>query len=738
MTEPELHRRRPPVSCSLCRRRKIKCNRGTPCSNCVRSKNRTCNYENNPPQPPQQNVGQDPTPAFGLLQKTRKTIPTSQYSSTSTELTLASYPQSSLGASLTKASSLASQPSAWDVELMRNKIRQLEEQLAIATPMSTQSPISAPNSTIETITSRFGGTFHIHHESRSLIQPETITRSVTHKNRQFGRSHWINIISLFPDISEMTEPNLQDETSQVFSGIQRCKSLARVIKSMRAPPWPTPLTTDIPSKDIADELIECYLQTTESVYRILHIPTFRRDYKALWEVQSGTEPNTTFLVQLKLVLAIGATTYDEQFSLRVSAVRWVYEAQTWLSEPKSKSRLGIEFLQTNILLLLATEMVAIGGDSIWISAGALLRRGMSMGLHRDPVDRTRTVFTIEMHRRLWNTILEITLQSSLTFGGPPLLSLNDFDTAPPSNLDDEQLMTKDPIPVPEPEDHFTQMSIAIALRKTFPLRLAIAKFLNDIGSNGTYEEALRLDTDFRAACKCLYRTIQACTSSTGPSFSRFATCVVDFLIHHYFSSLHIPFFDLAVHETAYAFSRKVVIETSLKIWYAAYSFPSHIAAQIYHDTTSSNRDDFARLITCGSGFYRTVTMRAALLIVAELRTQLQEEESLGSELLLRPDLLAVLEDSKTWCLRCIEAGETNIKGYLLICVLATQIDGLRRRLGKGELTMLLIKAAEDAEEKCLPILEEMVARLTGDGLLQTLLNTPPGVVEDWDFLVSTQ
>jgi hypothetical protein len=192
---------------------------------------------------------------------------------------------------------------------------------------------------------------------------------------------------------------------------------------------------------------------------------------------------------------------------------------------------------------------------------------------------------------------------------------------------------------------------------------------------------------------------------------------VDFLIDHYLSSLHIPFFGLAVRETAYAFSRKVVIETSLKIWYAAYSFPSYITAQTCHDAPSSDRDDFACLIACGSGFHRTATMRAALLIVAELRTQLQEEESLRPELTLRPDLVSVLEDSKTRCLRCIWAGETNIKGYLLLCILAAQIDGFRRRLGKDELPKVLIKAAEDAEENCLPILEQMVAELTGDGLL---------------------
>ena len=108
--------------------------------------------------------------------------------------------------------------------------------------------------------------------------------------------------------------------------MQKCKSLAKAIKSQRTPSWPSPPTADLPSKDVADELVDCYLRTIETVYRILHVPTFKRDYEALWV--SNTEPNTAFLVQLKLVLAIGAITYDEQFSLRTLAIRWIYEAET--------------------------------------------------------------------------------------------------------------------------------------------------------------------------------------------------------------------------------------------------------------------------------------------------------------------------------------------------------------------------------------------------------------------------
>jgi hypothetical protein len=99
---------------------------------------------------------------------------------------------------------------------------------------------------------------------------------------------------------------------------------------------------DLPSKDVTDQLVDCYLRMTETVYRVLHVPTFRRDYEAIWV--SDTELDTAFLIQLKLILTIRTITYNEHFSLYISAIKWVYETQTWCSVPEFKSRLSIQIL----------------------------------------------------------------------------------------------------------------------------------------------------------------------------------------------------------------------------------------------------------------------------------------------------------------------------------------------------------------------------------------------------------
>lgn len=438
------------------------------------------------------------------------------------------------------------------------------------------------------------------------------------------------------------------------------------------------------------------------------------------------------------MLALGAVTYDDDFSMRKSAVRWVYEAQNWLAMPEFKARLNLQMLQTNLLLLLAREAINVGGELIWISAGAVFRTAVYMGLHRDPIHLPkRTLLASEMRRRIWNTILEIMLQSSIVSGGPPFFSLDDFDTSPPRNFNDDQLNDDDPVPKPDYE--FTEISIARALRQTFPVRLAVTKFLNDLGTNGSYEETLRLDSDLRASYKALRLTIQGYTSRDGASNYQFELLAMDLLMNHTLLSLHLPFYGRSMHEIVYAFSRKVVVETSIKIWYSVYPSSSVMVARSRNGTASSEREGFARFTQCGSGLFRTVAFQSCLLIVAEIKNQLQEEESLGS-VPLRPDLFSVLQDAKVWCWRCIEAGETNIKCYLLMSILNAQIKGMMQGLGREELAVSLIKTAEEAEERCSDILKQKLAQSRVDGTIDELdqmsLNMPTELIEDWDLMVS--
>ncbi|KAJ5330101.1 hypothetical protein N7452_010491 [Penicillium brevicompactum] len=539
-------------------------------------------------------------------------------------------------------------------------------------------------------------------------------------------------MALFRDIVVLIEPYLMEEGSKAMLGLQKCKHLGRKIKAQRTPQWPVPITTDMPSKDICDTLLDCYLGSFERVYRVVHVPSFKKDYEAFWSSQGRHDP--IFLVQLKLVLAIGCTTYDDELSLRSTAIHFVYEAQTWLSEPETKARLGIPFLQTQILLLLARDLLGVDGGMIWAAAGTLLRTAMYMGLHRDPIQMPNmSRFVSEMHRRLWSTILEICLQYSMESGGSPLISLEECDTQPPGNFDDDDIIIDTSIP--HSDDHLTSTSISIALRKTFPVRLAIARFLNDVNGQSSYEEAIRLDSRLRASYKEMRRVIQR----YGMTPSGFEISMLDFLIRRYLISIHIPFFGPSYLETTYAFSRSVVIDTAAKIFNSALKPSTQSPNLGSKQSAQTHQADFRRLTTCGSGFFRTAPLHCSFLVAVELKNQILEEEGLGP-VSLRSDLLSVLREADGFSLRSIENGETNIKGNLFMSLVTTQIDALMRGVAKEEIPKLLIKAAEEAEDKCLLILENLAAKgqreKMGSSLASVSEAALPDMGDEWDFMMT--
>lgn len=470
-------------------------------------------------------------------------------------------------------------------------------------------------------------------------------------------------------------------------------------------------------------MLACYLRTIETVYRVLHLPTFRADYEALWHPDA--KPDAAFLVQVKLILAIGAEMHDMTFPLRSSATRWIYEAETWSAEPNAKSRLNLMTLQTQILLLMAREMMSNSGDSTWISAGSLLRTAMYMGLHRDPSQLPQqSTHSAEMRRRLWNTILEISLQASLTAGGAPLIHLEDFDTKPPSNLNDEDLALSDP--TPKPKQEYTQMTLAIALHQSFSLRLSIAKYLNDLTSPASYVRALQLDTVLRTS----YRTISKHLRSlpTPP----FATQYVDLLMNRYVLAIHTPFFEPALTNASCAYSRKTSVDAALKIWYT-----------VCPEGSSHGKDasDMEKAVTCVSGFIKTVPTQASFVIALEIRAQLIEDDGLNLTP-PRKDLLSAMYEGKYWLLRCLEAGETNLKGYIFYCVIIAEIEHLMEGNGREGLPAKLVQAAEEAAEERLPAMEKMAeewqdGKTSGkDSLDMSDVNLGYPFMGDIDFMVS--
>jgi len=547
-----------------------------------------------------------------------------------------------------------------------------------------------------------------------------------------------------------------DRSSNACFLLHKCKSIAKSIKA-RTQRALLHSSFDIGGNALPEStvrlLVEAYFRTFESVYRILHRPSFWREYRLYWDGPSRTA-NEAFVIQLKLCMAIGACFHDGLSMNRQSlAAKWIYEAKMWLVSPEETALMSFEGLQIMCLLHIARETWGVGSELGWVSAGSILRVAMQMGLHRDPDNLSKMpTLHAEIRRRLWATVLEMVLQSSMDSGGPPLVTVSDFDTRQPSNFDDEQLTENEqPPPVPRPLSSFTQTTVQLALLRSFPTRLAIAQYVSHFNTASSYEVTLRWNSELTNACRALSATLHPSYDPAGvlpKRLSLFQLRLAEHMVHRFFLALNHPW--LAQNNPAYYFARKMCIETALKLYRAiATGSPAGDSG------TASQTDDFTRLATCGHGAFRSVPMLAVLSICLELLWQVQEDQSfrqsmdidhqlersgssgdndvgapgaIGSGAAPRQDLFDAVKYAITWTERRIMAGETNIKGRLFYSALLTQVHGLQRGAADAEIEQLVLSTLDGDLEHCWHLLKDIEAATPGSS---------PGLdsheTGDWDW-----
>ncbi|KIN04569.1 hypothetical protein OIDMADRAFT_156663 [Oidiodendron maius Zn] len=520
------------------------------------------------------------------------------------------------------------------------------------------------------------------------------------KTRFYGQSHWMFALKqVHKDGNTMAD----DASKDVREALEKCKRMARAAKAERPIKWHmNPNFKDyIPRREIADKLVNLYLRTCESVYRILHIPSFKEEYAEYWYDPSSA--NTTTAVKMLLVMAIGTCFYQDEGNedLRSMAQQWVYSAQSWTAAPFEKGRLNISGIQINCLLVLARETNAVGGDLIWTASGTLLRTAFSMGFHRDPKHFPKVpLFVAEMRRRISATVFEMAIQTALDAGMPPLITADDFDTEPPANIDDEELTEgMQVMPRSKPVGIYTRTSIQILLIKSQRMRLRIVQILNNFQCGPSYDEVLHLDQEVTQACNDASRVLKA-YSRAHPRPTELQRILLDILVRRSLLHIHIPFFVQSKVDPRYYFSRKVCLETALAIFFHSGAEdlpPSHDFRIV---------DDYTRLKLVGGGIFKDVVLHAATIITLELIFQLEEDVRSGlppsiQRKASREPLYEAVQDIITLTSDRIREGENNAKGHLFLSAAAAQIHAMTNGIPPEE---VIPEAAKQSAAHCLELL----------------------------------
>jgi hypothetical protein len=324
---------------------------------------------------------------------------------------------------------------------------------------------------------------------------------------------------------------------------------------------------------------------------------------------------------------------------------------------------------------------------------------MHLGLHRDPSHiGNMSVFHAEMRRRLWATVLEMTVQSSLDMGMPPMISPNDYDTLPPSNVNDDELAEATTVPLqPKPPGQFTQCAAQIALYETLPLRLEICRLINSLRFTLSYDEALRLGADMLAACREKLTLLQSFLGSSAPhALNIFQVKLFDTMMRRFFLCLHRPFYVRSAHDPKFYYSRKVCLDASLMI-----------ARPTMNPAEGEEEDDWVRLMYRGVGFVKSFVLHSLATIYFELTARLEDDQDtlltappIISPYASRPHVPPELRpyyDAMVFARFVTEKrlrnGDVDAKGYIWFCAAVARVDALLSRTDPGPAVLAASKTA---------------------------------------------
>jgi hypothetical protein len=324
-------------------------------------------------------------------------------------------------------------------------------------------------------------------------------------------------------------------------------------------------------------------------------------------------------------------------------------------------------------------------------------------------------------------------------GGPPLVSLSDYDTGPPGNYNDEDLLRDTTgaaeVPRPKPLATFTDTSVQIGLLRTIKVRIEIASSLNAFRSTTSYDKSLAIHSELTAASRSLDALLRA-HKNQNPGPSEFQLRTIEHIIKRYFLAIHLPWLGHAKDDPRYFFSRRLCIDAGLRHLRV-------VKAQRSMGPTARDLqepDDYARLLVCGSGSVRFIgtqcLLAATLGFIWELDERVEGARSLdlGTEssksttptastlgegmgfmgpMIDESEMLDVLRYMVDWMRARIKAGEVNVKGFLFTTAVLAEAEGLTRYISEGQLKDAVRKACFNSAREALNLLKEMHAALSG-------------------------
>ncbi|KAG6100330.1 hypothetical protein E4U30_004919 [Claviceps sp. LM220 group G6] len=564
--QPSRKRRRVRLSCLECRRRKLSCDRGFPCERCIKSDTPDrCSYESR----------------TGELVTAPAVVPPLLTPLDMRRLGIGS----SSGDGTLSFSSRGDNDRIRRLELELSQIKNLITRAGGGTSFdgSTISATDSPSTKRDENPTESDGLPRPQSDMQECLDATTVAagekgelrffRGKGFRTRYFGPHNasmaFVELTGLCPFMRETADEWLRP----VVLHDRKDRKRRAEDRDSEFEQRDTELEALLPTKDEADALVSVYLDQFEQIHRIVHIPTFRKEYADFWRQPPNMRHRSAAMTALVLsILAVASCVHTrDKFrfigmmsNARHWAERWIIACDGWLSRQSQKHRKLIHF-QIACLLYLGKRVNTIKKKRFWTSSGALIQDGISVGLHREPSHMGGgkiTIYNQEMRRRIWTTVQEFDMQASFDHGLPTLLSQLHYDTNPPSNLDDEDFDEETTsLPPSKAATEYTFCSFQNLTRQSLPLRLELSRLLTGPSAEIDYEQVIRYTNDLTHEIDALPSwdmSVQGVQGVQGSTTKNKNPLIAYTLLHvqlrQYIIPLHQPYLKLRKQNSKYQYS----------------------------------------------------------------------------------------------------------------------------------------------------------------------------------------
>ncbi|CAH0050414.1 unnamed protein product [Clonostachys solani] len=531
---PSTSRRRdkPQLSCNLCRRKKLRCDRQQPCYNCA-GRGLSCTYAQNPDNG-------EPSSSVGESQLT-----------------------------------------------MQDRLAHLERLVKVLMP----GPSSQPSPNAVTASGTSGDVTVARIYDNSLVDASADVRSecgsisaAATELPYIGDDHWAAILESISELKHQVDRDEQtrmDDTVEDGNPPMRRRSPhALLLYGCPRARSREEILSALPPKPAVDRYVSFYFNHLSLAYSILHSPSFLREYQKFWEAPSETPIAWIGLLYTIICLSVIASkdnneirdkAEDEQLRLQIDSYHEKIVQCLILAE---YTKTGPHILET--MIHYAHIEFAIHPDAntdLWYLFGIVANMAMRMGLHRDPIHfKGITPLQAEMQRRIWSSLLMGNIIISGQVGMPRMISAAQYDTAEPRNLTDADLDSAHTggmaeLPPSRPETEYTPILGVIAMRRIVEALGQISE-LRAAVTPCTYGEVMRADGGLQRAADSIPPPMKMKPMAASITDSPHAIMWRLFIGHIFYKGqimLHQPYMFASAREDIHAYSQKTCLDASLSM-----------------------------------------------------------------------------------------------------------------------------------------------------------------------------